>query len=462
MANKNYYGLIGKIVATVDSIGTILQVDPNTALRLVDFVNGADATWLMLRSGNVSEVVKVTAVNGNLLTVDRGQEYTDAEPFPAGSMLSFILTATAVMLEVGEVLPTQILIYDDDSLLRVSTPDPNTYEIWTINPNIQGIGQIDVTGAWPDIQISYTAPADACCDGGGGGGGGSGGDVQLYGDGVIEVTPYGNNTWGIFAPQVNLYSGTGINITGGYPDYTINATVSGGVSSVAAGAGLQLTGSPTVNPTLSMANTGVTPGDYGGFVINARGQITQVPAGFNPISSIVTAGALNDSRTGGVVNLTIDQAGVGVQGTVALADSTTFDPADSVNAVTPAGVAHALETVVVAEVLGSAAYIGDSDSEYTNIISGATTSILLEAGERALVHAEVTILDPAALTTPVQYGIGVFSSTPARIASNRKIPQCQQSLHFIIDGPMSTALSLATTDIGAATMVSYSMSVIKF
>lgn len=460
MAAKAYYGLVGKLANTLDSVGNTLVVDPNAAIRLSDFVNGTDETWLILRSGPVSEVVRVTAVNGTYLTADRGQEGTLAQPFPAGSEIAYILTTTAVLQEVGTVLPTQISLEPDEPLLTLTLVGPNNYLLGSNTPSIVGVGTIDVMGEWPNLEISYTPPADACC--GGGSSGGGSGDIQLYGDGIVETTDFGGGSWGIYAPAVQLSSGAGISVSGTFPNFTISATSTGGVSSVAAGAGLQLTGSPTVNPTLSMANTGVVPGDYGGFVINARGQITAVPAGFNPISSIVAEGALNMSRAGGVVTLTVDDAGVGVPGVVALADSTAYDPDDDTNAITPAGVATALETLITANVNGNSAYIGDADGEYTNVISGATAAISLEAGQKGLVIAEVTVIDPGAPTVPPVYGIGVFNSLPARVQSNRKIPQCQQSMSFVIEGPINTSFSLITTDLGSATLVSYSMSVAKF
>lgn len=462
MTTLAYYGARGFLAANIDSLATALTVTSDLSDALaVSFVNGTDVTYLSLRAGAVAEVVKVLDVTGNTLLVERGPT---AYPFPAGTEIEYVVTARAVLDEIAESGVYPLPSLTGNGLVEVNNNGNNSADIYVPWPDFEGRDGIHIQGSWPNIRFGYSPPENDCC-GPGGGGGGEGGSFDIELGGILGGYSTGNGYYiNLSAP--NFYGNNGITVSGEWPYYTLSLDAGGGgagsgtVTSVSAASGLQITGNPNVNPTVSMQNTGVVAGDYAGFVINPRGQITQIPPSFNPISGItVTDGTLSVTRTGGNVTLAVTPAAVGQRGAVELADeSDPFDPADASRAATPALVALALDTVGKSTVAGAAAYLGEPDNAYSNVISGSATPIELAAGEKAIVHAECTVLDGGTPTNIPTYGIGVFSTVPTRVQSNRETPQAQQSMSFVVSGPLNSTLALATTALGAGVnVVSWSL-----
>lgn len=462
MAVRNYYGLQGTLTQPASSGATLLQIDPTSAgVIAATFVNGSDEAWFSLRAGALYELVKVTAINSNVLAVDRAQGGTTAQAFPVGSSLVFEVTAEAILAEIGTV-STAVQISGTGQAV-VTNPALNEFNVDVPTPTIKGMGGIDILGTWPAVTVAYTAPEGDCCGGGGSGGGGSEGIVELQGSGI--ATAYASGGVGyVSVPAPNFTAGANMSITGTWPNLTFAASGGGGgsVTSVTAGAGITVTGTPTINPTISITNTGVTPGTYGEFTVNARGQLTAIAPGANPISQIVAGNGLSAVRTGASVTLDVAAAAVGVPGIAPLADETDpFNPSDNTSIATPAVVAAALATMPAVDVLGSSSYIGESDGDYTNVISGSGTAVSLGSGEKALVYAEVTMVDSTNPEVPVQFGLAVFNSAPAKVSSNRSITQSTQSMMFIVNGPLNTTLSIATTPVpSGASVTSYSLVVV--
>lgn len=465
MTIRAYYGLSGVLTNNIDSVATALPVSQNILDSIgPGFVDGVDFTYLSIGTGGLSEVVRVTAVVGGVLIVDRAQNGTTALPHPVGAYVEYVVTAEAIVQDIADKALIVQPPINGGGIVSTSQSPAGTL-ITVANPNFSGQGGVYVQGAWPNITFGYNPPENECCPGDSGSGGGGGG-TTFYGQGVVEVEDYGNEVYiNVDSPA---FSGSGgIQVTGSWPYYTIGfaggGVPSGTVTSVAASSGLQITGNPSVNPTLSITNTGVVAGDYSGFVVNPRGQITQIPPGFAPISTVEgTDGTITSTRTGGVVKLDVVAAAVGQPGVVALADETDpFDPADITTVATPAVVALAMESLALPELSGASSYLGESDGLYINTVTSSATAVSLLAGEKAIVYAECTVIDGTPATAPI-YGIAVFSAAPARLKSNRILPQCTQNMSFVLEGPINTSIALVTTALDAGdTLVSWSMWVTK-
>lgn len=461
MTIREYYGVSGTLQGSISAATAVLPVSSALSGAIAaTFVNGVDSTYFSLRTGNFYELVKVTNVAGNNLTVLRGQLGTVAQVFPIGTELKYEVTSAALLALVG-VIPNTVNI-QGTGLAQVSSPVLNTFDINVPAPVFLGDDRISVLGTYPNLQFTYTQEQNDCCDTETGATGQA--ITNVVGEGLVVAFVNGEDAIVRVTPPV-FTSGANISVTGAWPNYTISATAgSGTVASVNAGAGLSLTGSPTVNPTLLIANTGVIAGTYGGVGINVRGQITVVPPTFNPVSIVVAGAGLGYARVGDQVTLTPVVGNIGVKGIVEFADHTDpFNPLDASTAATPAVVALALNSLVTASVAGVNSYTGESDASYTNTISGSTVPLVLASGEKALISAEVVMVDGTTPLTPVSFGIAVFSNAPAKLKSNRTINQSLQNMQFVLDGPFSGSVTILTTAIpGGSTITTYSLNVVTF
>lgn len=455
MAAINFYGLSGTLTAAIGPGSSILQVNTALASALATGMADGDVTYLALTAGSTYELVRVTDVEGVYLSVDRAVHGT-AQTFPVGTVVSFELTAEAVISQLA--VPPTVVAITGTGEADVSNPSPNVFEIDVPTPTIESGTGVEITGTWPNITVNVT-PKDCCGetveD--------SVGILTLEGQGIAQAYVSGSEGF-VNVPAPN-FVGNGVTITGAWPDitFTVAGLAGGTVTSVGAGPGLNITGTPTVNPTVNMNASGVAAGNYGGVVINVRGIIEAVPVTFDPVSIVSGVGPINVNRTDDAVEITIDDAAPGVKGAVILSDPTDpFDPLDDETAITPAGVQAALDTIVAADVTGADSYTSEADALYTNTISASATSIELAAGEKAIVIASATVVDATTPSTLKQWGLAVFNATPAKIKANKSIHQIQQSLIFTLTGPITpTTLALVTTDLTGGTLLSYGLHILK-
>lgn len=461
MAIREYYGLKGTLTVGIGSTMQQLFLSPEItgAIAASGFVNGVDETYFSLSAGSYLEVVKITEVVGDMALCQRAQVGTLPNAFPMGTAVEFVVTSAAIIAQIGAI-STDVNILGL-GVAQVEEPSTNNFTILVPPISLTGDERISVVGTFPDLQITYTAPDDDCC--GEGSGASADGIQTLQGEGIAVAFASGGVGTVRVTPPV-FTAGANISIVGSWPNYTISGTAgSGTVSSVTAGSGLTLTGSATVNPTLSITNTGVVAGVYGGVNINARGQIAAVPATFNPVSIIAAGGTgvINVARVADAVTLTVDEGAIGAKGVVEFADHTDpFDPLIVNQAVTPAYLNMALGSLVLPDINGSDSFTAESDATYTNVISGSAVAITLAAGEKALVTAEVTMLDGTTPTTPVPFALAVFNASSVKQKGNKLISQCQQSLTFVATGPISTSFTIATSAVpGTASVVSYGLSI---
>lgn len=466
---RKYHRLVGTLTAGLMADSTVATIDWVSANAIaVDFQNGQDYAYFALYTGGAYEVIRVYGIAGNVISIVRGQDGTLPQVFPIGATFAYVVTAEGVLgefLELGGGAGSSNVSILGQGIATVVQNAPNDYTVAVLGPTFNGINGVEVTGAWPNFQISTANDGDCCAGNGSTTTGGVGG-LTLHASGILSgYYSAGDLYLGVPSP---IFSGTGINITGQWPNINFalaGAVGSGTVSSVNVGAGLTLTGSPNVNPTVSITNTGVVAGDYGDVHVNARGQIEYVAPTFNPISAVVSAdGSIIVTRTGGTITIDMQQADIGVVGAVALADHTEdFNPTDHVHAATPAVVAKALSTFAIPEVNGASNHTSEADGDYTAAIGSSASTVVLTSGEKALVLAEVMMVNLASPATPVEFGMAIFDATPAKLRGNRKIAQSQQSMNFLLVGPINAAISIVTTAVpSGAAVTGYSLNVIKF
>lgn len=462
MAYISLYGVRGQVCEPVSPGDNTICVDAALAGVVAFRLLPGDVTFFSISTSTLSELVKVTGTLGTRLIVERAQALTQALSFPIGSRLEFQVTSEAILGNMGAIPAIGIT---GTGAAVVTTPLLNNWNIdvpvVTLAPALNS--PIEVLGTFPNFQLALQN-RDGC---GGSGSEGGEGVNSIEASGIASGFISGDTAYIKVVPP--NFVGSGITISGSWPNinFSVAGLAGGTVTSVSVSGGLTITGIPTVAPTLSITNTGVAAGTYGGIQINARGQIVAVPATLNPVSVVAANAPLSVARAGDTVTLSVATATAGARGVVELTDvNDAWNPADNATAASPAVIQKAIDELVVPLLpvaSGADSFTGEPDASYTNAISATTTPISLASGEKAVVTVNVTAVDGTTPLTPVPFGIAVFNASAVKIRSNRIVPQCSQQMSFVLAGPVSTALTLVTTAIpGTASVTSFGLSIIKF
>lgn len=456
-------GFIGGALAVGTTVLPVDQGFLDIVAATMDFAGG-DYFYMTIEEDELVEEVKVTNSTDTYLVIQRGRGPTTAKEFSMAAVYNTDMTAAEINERAAGLAPVAPVNLVGDGTVTVTPQGPGSYLIGSPVPNITGQVGIEVAQSWPNYVVAND-PATGCCGDDDGTGTGSTPYVFI-GGGIANVSVDGVNvTINVPSPA---FTGDGVTITGAWPNlnFAIEAAAGGTVTSVGAGSGLAISGNPNVNPQVNMSNTGVTAGDYGGLVVNARGQITSIPVGYNPVSGIeVTPDTgLEINWTGAVATLAGLDATESTKGIVQFADSdAALDPDDATMAVTPKLLASVIADIDSATMQGGETYNGEPDVDYTNTVPTAAVALALLAGQSALVFVQLTAKD-AADAAPVAYGMAAFkASAGTRIQANRKVEQCTQTMVFAIDGPWSDAIQIKTTALaGTETIVSHAIRVITF
>ena len=467
MLTTLYNKLRGQLLADINSATTLIPIDSDTLAILqgaVDF-NGGDWTYLTFDDGAFVEEVKAIGVSGSMLVVERGKSGSTPRAFSELMTVVSSFTGLDAIKDVIAATPfTSDITVGTAGLAYDSSNDPLNPIVTVDQPNFSGDGHIEIVGRWPTIQFALVPDSCGCCGGEGGGGSGEG-VTSLVLESTILQGDIAGGVLTLNLPTPNFTGAGTVAVTGAWPNFTITGSGSGGggtVTSVSAGDGLTVTGNPAVNPTISIENTGVAAGDYSGFIVNPRGQITNLPVGFSPISEITIPNGATVGRVGGEVTITLTPADVAVPGIAPLADSgSPIDPNDDNSIVTPKLLAAALSSGGGGSAIAGSG-TGEADALYNNILSSTALGVTLASGEQALLIGEVQVLDGAAPLTPVAFGVAVFDATNVKHYSTKICTQSSQSILGSISGPFSGTLSIVTTELPAgATLHSAHLAVLK-
>lgn len=95
---QNYVGMVGFKSNLIDKLGSVdadLPIFEEHIAALKRRLGAAGYTYLELRDGYNTEIIKVMSVCGNI-EIERGLESTSPHTFPKGSYLGWIMTPGAV------------------------------------------------------------------------------------------------------------------------------------------------------------------------------------------------------------------------------------------------------------------------------------------------------------------------------------------------------------------------------
>jgi hypothetical protein len=461
MALKILYQRVqGSLRTDISAATTIIPIDSSTLATLQAQVNfaGGDWTYLTLINEIYSEEVKVTSIDGLNLVVQRARSGSTAQVFHVSDtdIVDHVGKDAIVDIITANPIPSELIFTGGGIASAVQTGD-----IVAVNvdaPVFTGTDGIAIVGNWPNLTFANEGGGEGCGCSGGGGEGGDGVNQVIVTSAILQANVDGS-ILNLILPSPSFQGNGGVTISGSWATgYTISGGGGGGTGTVVQvnnGTGLTLTGSPNTNPTLSITNTGVAPGTYGGFTINAQGQITSAAGGYNPISTITLANGGTATGSGTGYTITLHSADVGVLGIVALADSSApLNASDDSTAVTPKILAAAIATVGGTFTSGGSS-LGEADGDYTNVISSSAITLTLAAGEKAIVIGEVVVVGTAPLT-PAQYGVAVFNSGNVKQYGSKKISQSKQMAIYSVNGPVNFNISLVTTALATGESVTSS------
>lgn len=423
--------------ALLTSSATTCRVSPANAASLNAQLGTGNYTICTISNGAVTELIYITtaAPSTGVLTIVRAQEGTTAQTFPVGALIRFVWTVVGIQ-ETASGGSSGITITGAHA--TSVTGGPFAFVVDTPAGNLIAGTGMTVTGTWPNITITNAAPAT--------GGGGTVTVVTGSGDAVASAITGGFN---INVPTPAFTAGTGVSITGTWPNLTItnSAPAMGGagtVTSVTAGTGITVTGSPTITPTIGLTPTGITAGVYGGLTVNAAGQLTAISSSLlNGVASANNAITVS-APVAGVVTLTAVNATTANHGVVQLATPSapsSSDPTDSTSAVTPAGIAAVLAAQQNV-ILGAVSSLTPlTSSSYSVVVGVSATTLNLQAGHNVIIDAFVEVFDPVNPTVIPTFALGLFNGGTFLIG-NGLVPGYTRQIKYQISGPFTGVISL--------------------
>lgn len=423
------------LTALLTNVATTMKIPAAAASTLGTALGSGNYTIFSITNGVASEIIQCTGVSGTTATIIRGTEGSTAQTFATGSTVRFVWTTIGIQ-ETSSGGTAGITIAGTHA--TAVTGGPFSFAVDTPFTTLAAGTGISVTGSYPAFTITNTSP-----------GGGSATIVTGSGTAVVTTISGGYN---VDVPSGGLTAGTGISITGAWPNFTItnSAPASGGsgtVTSVAAGTGITVTGTPTTAPIVGITPTGITPGAYGAITVNASGQVTAIAN--NLLTSVVSANnALTVSTSAGVATLTPVSATTSQLGVVQLAvasSSSSSNPADSTSAVTPAGIAAVIASQTPVTVSADTNNLPMASASYTNAILTSSLSLNLITGKTALVTAVVEVADTASSTNIPNFGIGLFSGATFIDGNSDNVPGAIRTLVVKIAGPFTGIVAIFTT-----------------
>ncbi|MGH7744022.1 MAG: hypothetical protein ACREQ5_04280, partial [Candidatus Dormibacteria bacterium] len=106
------------------------------------------------------------------------------------------------------------------------------------------------------------------------------------------------------------------------------------------------------------------------------------------------------------------------------------------------------------------AYTSLAATSYSVLIATSTTSLNLAAGQSALIHAVVDVLDTTTNTNIPLYAIAIFNGATFLIGNNA-IPSNSRTIDYFIVGPFTGAVSLKSIPLtGTFAVQSYYITVV--
>lgn len=161
-------GVIGTVQANAAPSATVLQVNAAYAAYLASRLAAGDWTYARTgtQSGGAVEVLKITGVSGNLITVVRAVDYSTPLSLAGGvSQLEFVMGASAVqdMLTAQSLAPA--VTVTGTGGVEVTEPTPNNFVVGMPSTGLtSNDASITLTSSGQNqFNLSINASTIGCC-----------------------------------------------------------------------------------------------------------------------------------------------------------------------------------------------------------------------------------------------------------------------------------------------------------
>jgi hypothetical protein len=155
-------GVVGVLQSSAPTSALVMTVDSAYAAYLTSLLVGGAWTYVIAYVGNSAEVIKITGITGQVITVTRGEDNTLALSFAAGALLTFVMGASAVAdLIAAAALAPALVLTSTDSSVTITSSSTNNFNLHVPVPAVtSNNASLLVTSSGPsqfDLAINTTA-----------------------------------------------------------------------------------------------------------------------------------------------------------------------------------------------------------------------------------------------------------------------------------------------------------------
>lgn len=147
----NFSGVLQNAIAT-DAL--VASVDAESAALLKSKLEAGDWIYASVAYGALYEVVKITAIAGVIISIERAKDYTTAKEFPSGASLRYILGIDAIQ-DIANDIQLEGNIITGEGIVTVTRSESGGYIISAPKVTLFSVNnEIKVLGAFPNYILA--------------------------------------------------------------------------------------------------------------------------------------------------------------------------------------------------------------------------------------------------------------------------------------------------------------------
>jgi hypothetical protein len=159
-------GIIGTVLTSASPSATVLRVDAAYATYLAAQLAAGDWTYCQTQSGNAVEVMKITSISGNAITVARAVDASASLALAGGvNQLQFVMAASAVQDLITKQAMAPAITIAGAGGVTVTQPTTNHFIVTMPSTTLTSSdASITLTSASQNaFNLSINAGTAGCC-----------------------------------------------------------------------------------------------------------------------------------------------------------------------------------------------------------------------------------------------------------------------------------------------------------